>query len=125
MTTFLVGLDRGFLNAEGKLAWGDIGIGGLSDEGRVGVEFLAERVGELTPEHVGRYQGLILGGTAVTRRSLAGGAEGLIVACRAGVGYDRIDVAALTEHDVALCTTPAASKHAVASASFAYVIALA
>ena len=125
MATFLVGLDRGFLNVEGKLAWGDIGIGGLSDEPRVGSEFLAERVRELTPEHVGRYQGLILGGTAVTRRSLAEGAGGLIVACRAGVGYDRIDVAGLTEHDVALCTTPAASKHAVASASFAYVIALA
>jgi phosphoglycerate dehydrogenase-like enzyme len=129
VTTFLVGLDRGFLNAEGELAWGDIGIGRLADEPRVQTEFLAAPAGypvrELTPEHVRRYQGLILGGTAVTRRSLADGAEGLVVVCRAGVGYDRIDVAALTEHDVALCTTPAASKHAVASASFAYMIALA
>jgi phosphoglycerate dehydrogenase-like enzyme len=48
-----------------------------------------------------------------------------VVLCRHGVGYDRIDVDACTEYDIALCTTPAASKHPVASASFAYIIALA
>src|SRR5688572_1055361 len=121
---FEIGLDRGFLNAEGKLAWGDIGLGGLEGDPRVRVEYLPEHIGELTPAHVAAYQGFVLGGTAVTRASLSEGAENLLVVCRAGVGYDRIDVPALTENDVALCTTPAASKHAVASASFSYVVAL-
>jgi phosphoglycerate dehydrogenase-like enzyme len=122
---FRIGLDRGFLNDRDELAWGDIGVGGLDDDPAVSSEFLAERVDELTPAHVAAYQGFVLGGTAVTRESLSRGADDLLLICRAGVGYDRIDVPALTERDVALCTTPAASKHAVASASFAYVVALA
>ena len=122
---FNIGLDRGFLNEDGKLAWGDIGLGGLENDPAVTSEYLAEDIGELTPAHVAAYQGFVLGGTAVTRASLAEGADNLLVVCRAGVGYDRIVVPALTENDVALCTTPAASKHAVASASFAYVVALA
>jgi phosphoglycerate dehydrogenase-like enzyme len=122
---FEIGLDRGFLNAEGKLAWGDIGLGGLDEDPRVRASYLPEHLDALTPADVAAYQGFVLGGTAVTRTSLAQGAENLLVVCRAGVGYDRIDVPALTENDVALCTTPAASKHAVASASFSYVVALA
>lgn len=125
MSVFRIGLDRGFLTAEGKLAWGDIGLGGLGGATGVVSEYLPTTVPELTPAHVAAYQGFVLGGTAVTRASLANGAENLIVLCRAGVGYDRIDVPAITEADIALCTTPAASKHAVASASFAYIIALA
>lgn len=123
--TFRIGLDRGFLNSDGKLAWGDIGLGGLGGDPAVSSDYLPELVDELTPAHVAAYQGFVLGGTAVTRGSFAKGADGLLVVCRAGVGYDRIDVPALTENDVALCTTPAASKHAVASASFSYIVALA
>jgi phosphoglycerate dehydrogenase-like enzyme len=123
--TFRVGLDRGFLNAEGKLAWGSIGVEPLEEAPNVEVAFLPERIGEFKPRDIVGWQGLILGGPKVTRATFAEGADDLIVIARAGVGYDQIDVDALTEADVALCTTPAASRHAVASASFAYVMALA
>jgi phosphoglycerate dehydrogenase-like enzyme len=122
--TFRVALDRGFLGADGKTAWPDIGLGSLMNAPGVSVDFLAESTRELTPEQVMPHHGLILGGPMVTRQTFAGGAGNLIVIARHGVGYDQIDVAACTENDVALCTTPTASKHAVASASFAYVIAL-
>ena len=123
--TFRVGLDRGFLDQDGKLAWGDIGIGTLERAPNVAYSFLAEMTSELTTAQIRPYHGLILGGPRVTRHTFAEGAGNLIVIARHGVGYDAIDVDACTENDVALCTTPAASKHPVATASFAYVIALA
>jgi phosphoglycerate dehydrogenase-like enzyme len=122
---FRVGLDRGFLNSEGKLAYGDIGIRSLEETPGIVVEFFEREHDELPAELIEQYDGLILGGVAVTLRSLDRGAGRLVVLCRYGVGYDRIDVEACTAHDIALCTTPAASKHPVASASFAYVLALA
>lgn len=123
--TFRIALDRGFLNEAGELAWGDIGLAALDRATNVTYEFFAEWTAELTPAQVKPYHGLILGGPRVTRATFAEGAGNLIVIARAGVGYDAIDVAACTANDVALCTTPSASKHPVASASFAYVIALA
>ena len=122
---FRIALDRGFLNERGELAWGDIGIGALERAENIQLEFLADRVAELSPAIIARYQGLILGGVRVTGGTFASAAENLIVISRAGVGYDLIDVDACTANDVALCTTPSASKHAVASASFAYVLMLA
>ena len=122
---FRVGLDRGFLNAEGKLAWGSIGVEPLEAAPNVEVAFLPEPVREFGPGDIRGWHGLILGGPVVGRAAFAEGAADLVVIARAGVGYDQIDVDALTENDVALCTTPAASRHAVASASFAYVVALA
>jgi len=119
-----VGLDRGFLNAEGQLAWGTIGVEPLDEAPNVEVGYMAAHDGRLTPEHVRGWHGLVLGGPAVTKETLTEAGD-LIVLARAGVGYDRIDVDACTAADVALCTTPAASRHAVASASFAYVVALA
>jgi phosphoglycerate dehydrogenase-like enzyme len=122
---FRVALDRGFLDETGHTAYADIGLGPLDRATDVTYEFLAEDTSELTPAQIRPYNGLILGGVAVTRRTFAEGSPGLVVIARHGVGYDRIDVDACTENDVALCTTPAASKHPVASASFAYLIALA
>ena len=122
---FRVGLDRGFLNERGDLAWGSIGVEPLEADPSVEVAVLPEYVPAFGPADIRGWHGLILGGPVVGRAAFAEGAPDLVVIARAGVGYDQIDVAALTENDVALCTTPAASRHAVASASFAYVVALA
>jgi phosphoglycerate dehydrogenase-like enzyme len=122
---YRVGIDRGFLDAEGKTRYADIGISPLRAAANVAVEFLDEYLTELGPAHIAAYQGMILGGVAVSRRTFAEGSFALIVLARHGVGYDRIDVDACTANDVALGTTPTASKHPVASASFAYIMALA
>jgi phosphoglycerate dehydrogenase-like enzyme len=122
---FRVGLDRSFLNAEGKLAWGSIGVEPLEAAPQIEIDFLPTYVPHFGPGDIKGWNGLILGGPKVDRTAFAAGSDDLIVVARAGVGYDQIDVDALTEADVALCTTPAASRHAVASASFAYMMALA
>jgi phosphoglycerate dehydrogenase-like enzyme len=122
---FRVALDRGFLGEDGQTAWPDIGLGPLAEAPHARYEFLADLTPELTPAQIRPYHGMILGGVAVTRRTFAEGSGRLIVLARHGVGYDLVDVDACTENDVALCTTPSASKHPVASASFAYLMALA
>lgn len=122
---FRIGLDRGFLNDAGEIAWGDIGLSALDQAPNITYEFMTERVAELTPAQIQPYHGLILGGPRVTRRTFSEGAGQLVIIARHGVGYDTVDVDACTENDVVLCTTPTASKHPVASASFAYLLALA
>ncbi len=123
--TFRIGLDRGFLNVQGEIAWGDIGLTALDRAPNVTYEFMDERTAELTPAQIRPYHGLILGGPRVTRRTFSEGVDRLVVIARHGVGFDTIDVDACTENDVALCTTPTASKHPVASASFTYLMVLA
>jgi phosphoglycerate dehydrogenase-like enzyme len=60
----------------------------------------------------------------ITTDSLIG-VERLAVVARWGVGYDRIDVEALTAADVALCITPSAVRRPVAEAILTFVFALA
>jgi D-3-phosphoglycerate dehydrogenase len=52
-------------------------------------------------------------------------AAGLKVIARAGVGYDAVDVAAATEHGVAVCIAPGTNHDAVAEHTFALLLALA
>src|SRR5438477_8056866 len=49
----------------------------------------------------------------------------LRVIARVGVGYDAVDVAAATEHGVAVTTTPGANHDAVAEQAFTLILALA
>jgi phosphoglycerate dehydrogenase-like enzyme len=47
-----------------------------------------------------------------------------VAIARHGVGYDTVDVAVCTANDVALITTPPASKHPMAATALAYMLAL-
>ncbi len=53
------------------------------------------------------------------------GVERTAVIARWGVGYDTIDTAALTEHDIALAITPGAVRRPVAEAALTFIFALA
>ena len=48
----------------------------------------------------------------------------LRVIARAGVGYDAVDVAAATEHGVAVCTTPGTNHDCVAEHTFSMILGL-
>jgi phosphoglycerate dehydrogenase-like enzyme len=54
----------------------------------------------------------------------AAAAKGLKVIARAGVGYDAIDLAAATEHGVAVCYAPGTNQEAVAEHAFMLLLAL-
>jgi phosphoglycerate dehydrogenase-like enzyme len=50
---------------------------------------------------------------------------GLHVIARAGVGYDAVDLAAATDHGVAVCIAPGTNQDSVAEHTFAVILALA
>src|SRR5438067_3659196 len=66
----------------------------------------------------------VAGSEPYTRRVLAAHPQLRIIA-RAGVGYDAVDVAAATEHGVAVTITPGTNQDAVAEHTLAMILALA
>lgn len=77
-----------------------------------------------TPEALEEFDGVLALSLRFTADSLRG-VERLVVVARWGVGYDRIDVDALTRADVALAITPNAVRRPVAEAILALILGLA
>jgi phosphoglycerate dehydrogenase-like enzyme len=67
---------------------------------------------------------VIAGSEPYTRRVLAAHPQ-LRAIARAGVGYDAVDLAAATDHGVAVSITPGTNHDAVAEQTFALILALA
>ena len=76
-----------------------------------------------TRETLDQFDGILALSLRFTAESLEG-VKRLAVVARWGVGYDKIDVAALTEADVALAITPNAVKRPVAEAILTLIFAL-
>jgi phosphoglycerate dehydrogenase-like enzyme len=139
MRPFRVALTGDFLNDRGAPAYGDAGVPLLRSKPYISHRFLTEQAPHpgdttyyerfyaltVTPEQIADTDGLIVLRPWVKRSTFAGGAENLIVIGRSGAGYDKIDVAACTENDVALFTSPDALTHATASAAMLFMLALA
>jgi phosphoglycerate dehydrogenase-like enzyme len=69
--------------------------------------------------------GALAGSEPYTRAVIAKAASaGLKVIARAGVGYDAIDLAAATDHGVAVCFAPGTNQEAVAEHAFALILGL-
>jgi phosphoglycerate dehydrogenase-like enzyme len=80
---------------------------------------------QVEPRHIADVEGLIVLRPWVTRATFAEGAGALAVIGRSGAGYDKIDVAACTENDVALFNCPLGLHHATASSALLFMLALA
>ena len=139
MNNFEVLFSGDFLNAEGKVATGYYGEDLLATAPHVRYGFimdqspvkLGEAYGEhlyrmqLEPQHVAAADGIVLIRPYVRRSAFANGAERLVVIGRAGVGTDKIDLAACTENDVAVFNAPESLTHSTASAALLLMLALA
>jgi phosphoglycerate dehydrogenase-like enzyme len=120
---FHVGVTRDFLRADGQLGFGDIGLSKLDTAPDVKWEFLPDNVSELTSDHAGRYDALLVLAPRVTVSTLANQPRLALVA-RFGVGYDSIDVEACTRAGVALTITPDGVRRPVAVAVLTFLLAL-
>jgi len=120
---FRVGLTRDFLNADGVLALGDIGLD-LLDRANVRHEFLPGSDAEIPCEIAEQYDALLVLAPRITAQTV-GGCKRLGLVARFGVGYDTVDVAACTQNDVMLTITPDGVRRPVAAAAMTYVLALA
>ena len=77
------------------------------------------------PEHIRGIDGLVVLRPWVKRSTFAEGAADLVVIGRSGAGYDKIDLAACTEHGVAVFNAPMALNHSTASSALLFMLALA
>lgn len=139
MRPFHIAFTGDFLNEDGVPAYGDAGIRPLALLPHVTYAFLvdqAPRRGDATywdrfysmevlPEHLAGVDGLVVLRPRVTRTALAAEAENLVVIGRSGAGYDKVDLAACTDHDVALFNAPLALNHSTASTALLFIMALA
>jgi len=76
-----------------------------------------------TPQGLNEFDAILNLALRMPAASLRG-VERLAIVARCGVGYDRIDVAALTEADVMLTITPKGVRTPVAEAILAFIFAL-
>jgi phosphoglycerate dehydrogenase-like enzyme len=76
-----------------------------------------------TPDALDQFDAIFSLALRITPESLHG-VERLALVARWGVGYDMIDVDALTRHDIALAITPNAVRRPVAEAILAFIFAL-
>jgi phosphoglycerate dehydrogenase-like enzyme len=123
---FRVGLAPELLDASGKPTFGEGPLAVLDDAPEVERAWLPERYVEIPPALALDYDAIYLTQQRVTRASVARAAEGrLKVVARHGVGYDSVDVAAMTEAGVIVTNTPFAIRRPVATIAMTFVLALA
>ncbi|MER3388452.1 MAG: NAD(P)-dependent oxidoreductase [Microcella sp.] len=123
MSTFRVGVGRDFLDKDGKVSFGDIGLDRLDAAG-VEWSFLDTEERILTPGDIAEFDALFLLLNEVTAETLVGNTRLALIA-RFGVGTDSIDLAACTEAGVAVSVTPDGVRRGVATALLTAVLALA
>jgi phosphoglycerate dehydrogenase-like enzyme len=80
---------------------------------------------QMEPHHLAAADGIVIIRPYVRRATFALGADRLVVIGRAGVGTDKIDLAACTENDVAVFNAPDSLTHSTASAAMVLLLALA
>jgi len=139
MRTFHVAFTGDFLDTQGASAYGDIHLDLLDRAPHVRYSFLMDQAPraddfgywdhlyslEVTPKHIAEADGLVVLRPWVKRSAFSRGAPRLVAIGRSGAGYDKIDVAACTEHDVALFNAPHALNHSTASTALLFMLALA
>lgn len=117
-----IGLTRDLLTSEGTPSFGEKPLSAL---GGLPWEWLAEDVAELTPEIAARYDALCVNLPLVTAATVERSDCRLRIVARHGVGYDSVDVDALTRAGIVLTNTPMATRRPVATAAITYMLALA
>lgn len=125
MKSFRVGLTRDFLTPSGDIAMGDIGLKRLQTAVGVSVECFREHLPEATAQQVAGYDAILSLAPRYTPKTFEGVNSNLSVLARLGVGYDMIDVQALTDHNVILTITPDGVRRPVATAVVTLLLALA
>ncbi|MBI3865066.1 MAG: 3-phosphoglycerate dehydrogenase [Planctomycetia bacterium] len=138
MTPFRLAITGDFLNERGEDACGGLPLHELDAAQHIAYHVLrdqAPRPGdrdywsrfyslEVQPSHLKDLDGLILLRPWLKRGALEAARDRLVVVGRSGAGYDKVDVAACTDCDVALFNAPLALNHPTASTALLFMLAL-
>lgn len=79
---------------------------------------------KVSAAHIAGVNGLVVLRPWITRETFANGAGELVVIGRSGAGYDKIDLQACTDNDVALFNAPLGLQHSTASSALLFMLAL-
>jgi D-3-phosphoglycerate dehydrogenase len=118
-------LTRDFLTPDGELAMGDVGLRELQNVPHVSLEFFSEYLPEVTPQQIAGYDAVISLAPTYTRRTMECADLRLSIVARFGVGYDNLDMEALSDRHVIVTITPDGVRRPVAAGIAALVLALA
>lgn len=125
MKQFRVGLTRDILDARGEPAFGRAALGMLGNAPEIEWEYLPEVVTMVDADHAARYDAIYVNTPRVPAAAVARRDCRLRVVARHGVGYDSVDIAAMTDAGVLVTNTPSSMPRPVATIALTFVLALA
>src|SRR4029450_12557964 len=111
---FRVGITRDILDSRGEPAFG-----------RAALSIPERALAGLDPEHAPRYDAIYVNIARVPAAAVARSDCRLRVVARHGVGYDTVDVPAMTRAGIVVTNTPTAMPRPVATTALTFVLALA
>jgi len=118
-----IGLTRDFFDEEGKFMMPGPGLKLLDEIPDVEYQMFPEFLREVTPEQIQGFDMVVTFRPLWTKQSIAGDAQ-LISVHRGGVGYERLDVPALTNAGIMLFITPRAVRRPMAVVYMTFILAL-
>jgi len=122
---FRVGLTRDILDSRGEPAFGRKALSVLDGAAHVEWDYLPDVVPHLTPEHAAQYDAVYVNIARVPAAAVARPDCRVRVVARHGVGYDSVDVAAMTEAGIVVTNTPSPMPRPVATIALTFILALA
>ncbi len=122
---FRIGITRDILDSRGEPAFGKAALKILDDAPDVDWEYLPAIVREIAPEHAARYDALYVNLARVPGTAVAGADCRLRVVARHGVGYDSVDVPAMTNAGIVVTNTPMPMPRPVATIALTFILTLA
>ena len=123
--TFRVGLTRDILNTRGEPAFGRAALAILDGAEAIDWDYLPAVVPEITADHAAQYDALYVNIPRVPAAAVARADCRLRVVARHGVGYDSVDVGAMTRAGVLVTHTPSSMPRPVATIALTFALALA
>ena len=122
--SFRLGISRDVLDATGEPSFGRRALDVLAEHPALHWEYIPEELREVTPDVAARYDGLYVNTPKVTSASVAREDCRVRIVARHGVGYDSVDVEALTRRGIVLTNTPDAIRRPMAVSALTLIFAL-
>jgi D-3-phosphoglycerate dehydrogenase len=122
---FRVGLTRDILDSRGQPAFGAAALGILDAAAHIEWEYLPALAREITADHAARYDALYVNTPQVPAAAVGREDRRLRVVARHGVGFDSVDVPAMTKAGVIVTHTPSSMPRPVATIALTFILALA
>ena len=118
-----IGITRDAFDKNGKFMIPGPGLKSLDEMPNVEYEVFPELFPEATSEQIRGFDMIVSWGIKWTQQTFTGNKQ-LLSILRAGVGYDMVDVPALTEAGVMLCITPNAVRRPMATVIITFILGL-